>query len=298
MNELEINIISTAGLKPPAREPDVGVPSKLRWLDIDLLYVDSRYQREITEASKRNIKKIADEFDWAFFSPVIVSPFGDFFVIIDGQHRTTAAKLVGRKAVPCCIINMNRAKQALAFVRINGTVTKVSDNARLRAARAAGERWAVDLHAACVEGGVRIAPAPLMHGRMKVGDSNAVQALRRCLEKFGHEAFVRACRALTQSPRKYVAMINRDLVWGLCLALEPYAACSREDVQAMCDKVDLEGISRAAKMESARTGVKRQQDLVCAALERAFLLEDAPPGFLAVSQAEAALPVAKRTPRR
>jgi ParB-like nuclease domain len=61
------------------------------------------------------------------FAPVVVSPVaGGKFAIIDGQHRTTAATLVGFDSVPCQIVIAAKEEQAAAFKAINGTTTPIS----------------------------------------------------------------------------------------------------------------------------------------------------------------------------
>lgn len=103
-----------------------GSPPKLEWLSISSLVIDPEYQREITPRGRANVRRIAIAFDWAMFSPVIVAPVGSGqFAIVDGQHRTTAAKLCGIDRVPCVVIDVGKAIQAQAFKAINGNVTRM-----------------------------------------------------------------------------------------------------------------------------------------------------------------------------
>ena len=86
-------------------------------------------------------------------------------------------------------------------------------------------------------------------------------------------AAVRALRALSASPRRYVGLISGDMLNGLCLALTPLQSAPREEIQAACDAIDLEGVSRAAKIAHAQGGAKRQEALVCELIVGALMGE-------------------------
>ena len=64
---------------------------------------------------------------------------GGRFAIIDGQHRTTSAAIVGFESVPCQIVIAAKEEQAAAFKAINGTTTPISIMALHAAALVAGE---------------------------------------------------------------------------------------------------------------------------------------------------------------
>jgi hypothetical protein len=111
----------------------------LQWLKITDLVVDPTYQRPIVGTGRRNVTRIARVFSWSCFAPVVVSPVeGGLSAIIDGQHRTTAAALVGLETVPCQIVIAGREEQAAAFKAINGVTTPISRMALHAAALVAG----------------------------------------------------------------------------------------------------------------------------------------------------------------
>lgn len=141
-------------ITPPA---SLGPAPQLQWLPIDELVIDLSYQRETTSASRKNIRHIAERFNWAFFTPVIVSPIeGGRYAIIDGQHRTTAAKLIGIKSVPCALMIADRATQAEAFSAINAQTTKLLPCQIFHARLAAFDQRAIAMKAVCDAAGVRI----------------------------------------------------------------------------------------------------------------------------------------------
>ena len=91
--------ISTEGFEPIRDRADDPAPI-LQWIKISDLVVDPAYQRPIFGEGRRNVDRIARNFRWSYFAPVVISPIeGGSFAIIDGQHRTTAAALLGIESV-------------------------------------------------------------------------------------------------------------------------------------------------------------------------------------------------------
>lgn len=101
----------------------IGEPFELEYVPIENLVFNDAYQRQIDNRGRRNIKKIVEGFQWGRFSPLIVARHGDDFAVIDGQHRSHAAALVGISHVPALVTEMTVQEQASAFSWINGSVT-------------------------------------------------------------------------------------------------------------------------------------------------------------------------------
>jgi hypothetical protein len=215
LRKIDASIFKKAvGTLPPL---DCGQVPQLCWIDIDQLVVDPAYQRDIGGAGKKNIAKIAREFEWARFSPVIVAPHGkDRFAIVDGQHRTTAAALREHKKVPCQVISADTAKQAIAFASINANVTKMS-TMQLHAARvAAGDPDAVRLKKVCEAGGVTLLRYPIEASKQKPGQTMAVVQLRQALDRYGEKALRIALQCITRTRHGNPGMVRGLLVLSLC----------------------------------------------------------------------------------
>ncbi len=166
-----INGAAFAGLTPPAQ---IGPAPDLRWLPLASLVVDPSYQRDITKQGRGNVRRIAEAFDWRYFSAVIVSPVeGGLFAIIDGQHRCTAAAAIGIAQVPCQIIQATRGEQAAAFSAINGAVTKVSSQQRYKASLAAGDPLAVRAERLTRGAGITLLTYPVEGTQQKPGQTMA-----------------------------------------------------------------------------------------------------------------------------
>lgn len=214
--------VKTAGELPPL---DAGQKPSLRWLRIADLVIDSDYQRVIGRTGSKNIVRIAREFQWARFSPVIVAPVPrNRFAIIDGQHRTTAAALRGLMEVPCQVMEADEARQAAAFAAINANVTEMSPMQIHAAQVAARDPDALRLKKICAAGGVTICRYPVPASKMVKGQTLAVSQLRKALERYGERPLRLSLTAITSTRDGNVGMVRGQLVMALCAALEPCGA--------------------------------------------------------------------------
>ena len=195
----------------------LGAVPMLQWIEISDLVIDPAYQREIHRSGARNVSRIAREFDWPKFAPVIVAPVdGGRYAIVDGQHRTTAAAARGVTSVPCQVIIVDLADQAAAFAAINGNVTKMSAM-QIHAARvAAGDEAARELESVCASAGVRICRYPIPADKMKPGDTLAVTVLSKQMKTFGGEVLGVALRCILNSKGGSVVMLRPATIEAFC----------------------------------------------------------------------------------
>ncbi len=212
--------ISIEGLTPPKEPISPGPAPMLDWIAIDKLVVDDTYQRPISKGGVTNIRKIASAFDWSKFAPVIVAPVeGGLFAIVDGQHRTTAAALVGVRVVPCQIVQANAGEQAAAFKAINANVTKVSTMVLFHASVAAGDPEAVALVELCRNAGVTLLRYPKAVYEIKPGETMAVACIASRVRLFGPETVSLALRCVTQTRHNKAGALNMTMIQGLCNAI-------------------------------------------------------------------------------
>lgn len=200
---------------------DLGAMPTLRWIKISELVVDPGYQRDLGVNGQRNITKIARDFDWSKFAPVIVAPIdGKRYAVVDGQHRTTAAALRKIKEVPCQVIVADRGKQAAAFVAINASVTAMSPMQVHAAKLAAGDPEAARLTKLCATAGVTILRYPVQTKNQKVGETMSVGMLYRALTKFGADVLTTALSCITRTRNGYPGLVRGQLFTALCAVLE------------------------------------------------------------------------------
>lgn len=176
-----------------------GRPPKLDFLPLSKLRIDDAYQRDISPRGMRTIAAIHNAFDWNRFAPLIVAhvPGRDLHVIIDGQHRATAALLRGYELVPCAIVAASALEQASIFSSVNGTVTPITIFQLFKAARAAKVAWALDVEAACKIAGLTPLVYPKAKSEIKPFETMAIGTLRKNIERFGVQevgnALLRPC---------------------------------------------------------------------------------------------------------
>ncbi len=198
LRPISIDDFAADVLRRPVEE--CGPAPQLQWLDIAALVVDPAYQRDITAQGKRNVKRIAEQFDWRYFSPVIVAPIaGGRYAVVDGQHRTTAAMLVGHASVPCQVIMAAPGEQAKAFTAVNGTVTRVHTLAMHKAAVAAGDEVAREVERVAKAGGAKILSYPVPELKQAPGQTMAIGALRDLIAEYGAEATILGLRSVTET---------------------------------------------------------------------------------------------------
>jgi len=160
-------------------EQNAGRPPRLDWLPLAKLGVDDDYQRTITAIGMKTISRIAANFRWARFSPLIVVRNGaDRFAIIDGQHRATAALSQGFDKVPCYIVEVSPLEAAQVFAAVNGMVTPMSALALYKAALAGEEPWAMAIARSCQAAGITPLLYPVQRKLQKPCHTMALGTLR------------------------------------------------------------------------------------------------------------------------
>lgn len=234
------------------KKREFGALPKLQWIRIDALVVDPEYQRELGATGRKNIVRIAQQFEWAKFAPVVVAPIkGDRFAIVDGQHRTTAAAMRGIAKVPCQVIEADRRTQAAAFAAINANITEMSPMQVHAAKVAAGDAEAVRLMSLCKQAGVTILRYPVQSKNQKVGETMSVGMLYRMLAKFGDGVLIAALSCITHTRGGNPGLIRSQIVTALCVVLEaePEWRESRKLLSAM-GKLDLADAFKRACSEA------------------------------------------------
>jgi hypothetical protein len=250
-----------------------GKPPRLEWLSIADLVVDPEYQREITGKGRSNVRKIATGFDWMMFAPVVVAHVGsDKFAIVDGQHRTTAAKLCGLERVPCMIVNADRGGQAMAFSVINRNVTRMQSVHLYHAAVAAGVPEALRIADICKRAGITVVRNPTALVDLKPGQISFATALGKTVARFGDEITILALRAVAASG----SLLTSVTAWGVVEVLNDHPEWRTDQamLQAALETIDLDEMLRLARSKSAQlkgtSATDQFESLLVDALTKAF----------------------------
>ena len=256
--------ISTEGFEKP-NSLSAGAAPMLQWIKIVDLVADPAYQRPIIGKGRNNVGRIARAFSWSCFSPVVVAPVeGGKFAIIDGQHRTTAAALVGFESVPCQVVVAAREAQAAAFKAINGITTPISRMALHAAALVANEPWAAQVAEACACAEVEILKYPVPAGMQLPGKTMAVGAIARCLKHYGRETLITALQCVTQTANNIPGSLSARIIKALCEVLDGNRQW-RDSGSALFeafDLIDLSDIEERSGVDAATKKVGRVAAMV------------------------------------
>ncbi len=250
-----LRLIETESYSKVTPPSTFGPPQKLEWLSIASLRIDPFYQREITLVGRKNIRKIAEGFDWSMFSPVMVASVGSgLFAIVDGQHRTTAAALAGIERVPCAIVDSNRVAQAKSFSAINSNTTRLHAVQIFHASLAAGEGEALVLKGVCDRAGVSIVRYPTQTTSMKPGETMAAQTIARCIKRFGEDATVVGLRAIVSTCEGNAGQLVAPVVTGVVEVLADHKEwiADEKKLHAAFETISLEDLIQEARTMAAR----------------------------------------------
>jgi hypothetical protein len=186
---------------------------------------------------------------------------GGKFAIIDGQHRTTAAALVGLETVPCQIVVAGREAQAAAFKAINGITTPISRMALHAAGLVAGEPWAIRMAEVCARAEVELLRYPVPIENQSPGQTMAVGAVSSCLKRYGEDTVVTALQCVTQTTNNRRGALTAHLIKGLCgvLGENPRWRESGLALLEAFDSIDLSSIQSASAFDAATQRVGRAQ---------------------------------------
>lgn len=254
----QIHAIDASRFTKPPVPPDPGAAPLLQWIDIGNLVVDHSYQREIRGTGKVNVRKIAADFRWSCFAPVVVSPIsGGKFAIVDGQHRTTAAARIGLKCVPCQVIVVTAAEQAMAFKEINGATTTMSRQAIHAAAVMAGDPDALALEAVAALGEVKILRYPVQASKQETGgETMAVACLETCLRQYGRDTLVTALQCITQTSNNVPGIVVSSVIKALCVVLNDNIAWrdSGSKLLEAFDEIDIEQLLEQSRLQAKPKG--------------------------------------------
>lgn len=257
--------ISTEGFKAPdTTEP--GPAPMLQWIKVEDLVVDPSYQRLIRDRGRKNVQRIAAQFRWSCFAPVVVAPIeGGKYAIIDGQHRTTAALLAGVASVPCQVIIADRAEQAMAFKAINGSVTKVSRMAMHAAAVVACEPAASLLQQACEIAEVELLRYPVEKSLQKAGQTMSVQACAASLAQYGRDTLITALQCVTQTSNNQPGILSGPVIRALCAVMDAHKDWrdAGEELFQAFEQIDISSLDDlAGPIAAGRKGATRTTILV------------------------------------
>lgn len=187
--------------KAPPKLSDPGSRPSLKWIALDQLVVDQNYQRQVKKDGRAGINRIAREFNWRKFQPLVVAPVNkDRYAVIDGQHRLGGARMrPDIPELPCYVVDApDIAAQAGAFVALNSDRIGVSRVDRFWASVASGDAIARRIKAVCDKAGVRIARTQTSAQLLAPRETASTATLEKLL-LFGDRFLVEGLKLLAEA---------------------------------------------------------------------------------------------------
>lgn len=138
---------------------NIGVIPKLIMVSPLDVYVDEKYQRNLSNRSVSLIRKIVAEFNYRNYKPPILVPFMDGYKAIDGQHTLIAAATHPNiKRVPALVLegDVTVTEQAQSFVSHNTNRIAVNPIRLFKARLAANDETALAISNLCESVGITI----------------------------------------------------------------------------------------------------------------------------------------------
>lgn len=253
-----------------APNDDLGAYPELRELPVDQLQIDESYQRDINSArSRRLITTIAETFHWPKFGVVIATPWPEkstegtpVWAVIDGQHRTEAARLRGIERVPAVVYDgLSVSEAAAVFAGVNRDRVTVHPMGLHHAMLAAGDTDAIELDRVCRESGVEITRYPVQAKDMVPGQTMAVVSIRKALAVHGADIVTEALSILSAAYAEEAGRIRAVLIKAVAewvawskRAPERADAYDKEPVISWLQSRDQDGIAEEIELERAASG--------------------------------------------
>ena len=221
---------------------------EIRWVRPDTLWVDEKYQRDLSERSIRLIRRIVAEWDWASFTPPKAVEVDGKLHVTDGQHTAVGAACHPEvDLIPVVVASAKEAEhRAMAFVRHNRDRVQVTPTQLHLAMVAAGDPDAVTVAQVCDRAGVTILKSVPGNGLFKEGQTMAVAALRKLVN---HRYAIGARKVLDVCVAAKLAPIGADAIKAVELILYGDEYRDQVDVEALTNTI--RRLANSAEKEAA-----------------------------------------------
>ena len=205
--------------KAETLQSDPGPKPELKWLKVDKLYVDSRYQRNTkSKASEKNLRCLSEDFKWSRFGALIVCfvPAEKKYAVLDGQHRLQAAIARGFPEVPCSIAkDMDFETQAKSFVAINLQRVQLNTLAAFHAAVASGDKTAAGIKEILDECEIDVPRNPVMGSETGPRQMQSPGSLAKMVGKYQRKHIVWALKIIPDAYGDEKGMMRAMLIKSL-----------------------------------------------------------------------------------
>ena len=246
----------------------LGKPGELRWVPLSDLLIDSRYQREINEVGRNNVRSIGENFDWNCFTPLIVAPAAEVpgkLAVIDGMHRAAAVKArADIKDIPCWLIEAPTLKQAQAFIAINAKTTHVTTTAVWYARLAARDPDAIAVFEVCKRAGVHVMRSTDVVAQRTAKQTVAIVEIHKARVNHGDAPVVKALKILVNAGQlRGRCLLTRSFIRAVVhLCKGEWKSLDASSAAIKLRALDPEKVEARAVLLSQRDGQTRAEHVV------------------------------------
>lgn len=131
----------------------------------------------------------------------------------------------------------DRAKQAAAYAAVNGNITRTTPQQLYHARLAANDADALEIATICSAAGVEVIRRNIPLSKMKVGQTQAIGALTRCLKLYGSDTLITSLQCITQTADGNAGFVRATIIEALCQVLHD-APAWRESGDALLRVMD------------------------------------------------------------
>lgn len=212
------------------------------------LLVDETYQRELSERSRRLIRRIVGNWRWRSFKPPVVAETEDGLEVIDGQHTAiAAASHPGIAEIPVMVVRAGGvADRAQAFIGHNRDRLAITPTQLHVSAIAAGDEEALSIQTVCAAAGVRILKNKNPQEVYDTGDTMALAGIRKLIERRGGLAAAEILKLLVEAE---CAPVTITVMRGVeALIYDPQYGVTAERVADLLQRFAPDWLEREAKV--------------------------------------------------
>lgn len=198
---------------------------QVKKVKLENIHVDEKYQRPLSD---RFVQKVVNNFDEKMLGVLVLNlrPYeatddGDFYSIVDGQHRLEALRLLGRTTAQSVVFEMNVQEEGQLFAALQKERRAASAIDQHKALLFSKDPVALSIERVCNTHGFKIA-----------SDSIAsVTSIRNALAKRGEvggesghnwkiENFSKALKVIKQVWPNDPTALKREIIMGMWMVFE------------------------------------------------------------------------------
>lgn len=193
----------------------IGKPPRLLWVKPTDLFVETAYQRDLSQRSINHISSIVRKFDWGIFTPPSCVDIDGRFYVYDGQHSAIAtASHPDIDLIPIMVIDEAALeRRAGLFIGKNWGRVNPTKLQKFKAEITNGNAEAIQIRRIAEAASVRILAHPPSNGRFAIGDTIALGAITTVTRRYGGEVTERTLKLLYAARQ---APIRADHIRAVC----------------------------------------------------------------------------------